>query len=330
MLTSQYSRTVSPIFDLHPFSIFTRSPSTLLARAPLMITDHRPLATFIRTSLFLFAAIACLSSQPMLQAQDADAMAEFADDPQPDAAEQPAVPGGGNLGGGDAGGDAGGGDDATAPAGDQNMLMWVIGSLGYGYLFIFLALSVTLVSLFVMNMLAARRDTLCPQELVDSFDERLNEKDFQGAYDLARTDESVLGQVLSAGLAKLSRGYNKALEGMQEVGEEESMKLEHRLSYMALIGNLSPMIGLFGTVQGMIASFQVIATGGSTPKPSDLAAGISTALFTTLVGLAVAIPAIAAYNILRNRVSRLLLEVGVTSEDLMSRFEDVQPQAVKK
>lgn len=295
-----------------------------------MITDHRPLATFIRTSLFLFAAIVCLSSQPMLQAQDADAMAEFADDPQPDAAEQPAVPGGGNLGGGDAGGDAGGVDDAAAPAGDQNMLMWVIGSLGYGYLFIFLALSVTLVSLFVMNMLAARRDTLCPQELVDSFDERLNEKDFQGAYDLARTDESVLGQVLSAGLAKLSRGYNKALEGMQEVGEEESMKLEHRLSYMALIGNLSPMIGLFGTVQGMIASFQVIATGGSTPKPSDLAAGISTALFTTLVGLAVAIPAIAAYNILRNRVSRLLLEVGVTSEDLMSRFEDVQPQAVKK
>ena len=80
----------------------------------------------------------------------------------------------------------------------------------------------------------------------------------------------------------------------------------------------------------MIASFQVIATGGSTPKPADLAAGISTALFTTLVGLAVAIPAIAAYNILRNRVSRLLLEVGVTSEDLMSRFEDVQPQAVKK
>ena len=91
-----------------------------------------------------------------------------------------------------------------------------------------------------MNMLAARRDTLCPQELVDAFEERLNEKDFQGAYDMARTDESVLGQVLSAGLAKLSRGYGKAIEGMQEVGEEESMKLEHRLSYMALIGNLSP------------------------------------------------------------------------------------------
>ena len=147
---------------------------------------------------------------------------------------------------------------------------------------------------------------------------------------MARTDESVLGQVLSAGLAKLSRGYGKAIEGMQEVGEEESMKLEHRLSYMALIGNLSPMIGLLGTVQGMIASFQVIAVSEATPKPSELADGISTALFTTLIGLAVAIPAIAAYNLLRNRVSRLLLEVGVTSENLMSRFEDVQPQGAKK
>lgn len=215
-----------------------------------------------------------------------------------------------------------GNDVAPPAAAEENLLAWFYNSLGLPYVLIFLMLSVTLVSLFVMNMLAARRDTLCPQELVEAFEERLNAKDNQGAYDLARTDESVLGQVLSAGLAKLSRGYPKAIEGMQEVGEEESMKLEHRLSYMALIGNLSPMIGLFGTVQGMIASFQVIASGGASPKPADLAEGISTALFTTLVGLAVAIPAIAAYNILRNRVAKLLLEVGVTSENLMSRFDD--------
>jgi hypothetical protein len=92
---------------------------------------------------------------------------------------------------------------------------------------------------------------------------------------------------------------------MQEVGEEENMKMEHRLSYLALIGTISPMVGLFGTVHGMIASFQVIARGGATPKPSELAQGISTALMTTLVGLAIAIPAIAAYNILRNRVAQL-------------------------
>ncbi len=289
-----------------------------------MIFARGPLTKILHVSVIFVALMTCFSSLSIARAQDDDAMAEFADDPIPEAADNPVADAE------DENADAGNAAGTAAPAKKENMLTWVINSLGYGYLFIFLALSVTLVALFVTNMLAARRDTLCPQELVDQFEERLNEKDFQGAYDLARTDESVLGQVLSAGLAKLSRGYNKALEGMQEVGEEESMKLEHRLSYMALIGNLSPMIGLFGTVQGMIASFQVIATGGSTPKPSDLAAGISTALFTTLVGLAVAIPAIAAYNILRNRVSRLLLEVGVTSEDLMSRFEDVQPKAAKK
>lgn len=255
---------------------------------------------------------------PVARAQDDDAAGEFG---APDGVAAPAAAAA------DAAPPAAAGDSAMAA--DQNLLSWVIDSLGWGYLTIFLVLSITLVSLFVMNVLAARRETLCPQELIDEFETKLNEKDFQGAYDMARSDESVLGQVLSAGLAKLSRGYNKALEGMQEVGEEESMKLEHRLSYMALIGTISPMIGLFGTVHGMIASFQVIATSGATPKPSELAEGISTALFTTLIGLAVAIPAIAAYNVLRNRVTRLLLEVGVTSEDLMSRFEDIQPQAAK-
>ncbi len=269
--------------------------------------------------VILLALAASITTGPTAYANNDDIAAELEDagiDPAPAAA--PAA----NENAEPANGDA--------PKEKTNLLSWVIKSLGFGYLGIFLALSVTLVSLFVMNMLAARRDTLCPQELVDSFEEKLNEKDFQGAYDMARTDESVLGQVLSAGLAKLSRGYSKAIEGMQEVGEEESMKLEHRLSYMALIGNLSPMIGLFGTVHGMISSFQVIAISQATPKPAELAEGISTALFTTLIGLAIAIPAIAAYNVIRNRVTRLLLEVGVTSENLMSRFEDVQPQGAKK
>ncbi|TWU65394.1 MotA/TolQ/ExbB proton channel family protein [Crateriforma conspicua] len=255
---------------------------------------------------------------PLVLGQDA-ADLEFGDAP---AAEAPADAPPANDAAPDA--DAAGDDDSSG--GSKTLLGWTYESLGPGYMGVFLLLSVALLSLFVTNLVAARRETLCPQELVDGFEEKLNNKEFQAAYDLARTDESVLGQVLSAGLAKLSRGYNKAIEGMQEVGEEESMKLEHRLSYMALIGNLSPMIGLLGTVQGMISAFQTIAIGGSTPKPAELAGGISTALFTTLVGLAVAIPAIAAYNVLRNRVARLLLEVGVTSENLMSRFEDWKPQ----
>ena len=213
---------------------------------------------------------------------------------------------------------------------EDSLLMWWIHALTWPYVIVFLAMSFVLVSLAVMNILAVRRDAIIPQELIDGFDEKLNTKEFQAAYDLARADESMLGQVLSTGLAKLSGGYAKALEGMQEVGEEEAMKLEHRLSYMALIGNLAPMVGLLGTVQGMITSFDVIAKSTSSPKPSELAVGISTAMTTTLVGLLLAIPAIAVYNILRNRVARLMMEVGIAGENLMGRFEEFQPQAPKK
>ena len=217
-----------------------------------------------------------------------------------------------------AGGEQAGGEEAPKK---QSQLQWVLGALGWFFSIVFLALSFTLVALIVMNLLTTRRDNIVPLDLVQAFEEFLNAKKYKEAYELAREDESLLGQVLSAGLSKLQAGYNKAIEAMQEVGEQENMKLEHRLSYMALIGTISPMVGLFGTVWGMISSFNVIATAGGQPKPAELAGGISTALLTTLIGLAIAIPAIAAYNILRNRLARLVLEAGIISENLMSRFE---------
>ncbi len=206
---------------------------------------------------------------------------------------------------------------------EQTLLGWLYNSLGLEYLGIFLALSCALVALVIMNLISARRSSLCPPELIEGFEAHLDNKEYQNAYELSKTDESFLGNVLAAGLARLSSSYSHAIAAMQEVGAEENMKLDHRLSYLALIGTLSPMIGLFGTVHGMINSFYEIAAGGGTPDPNKLANGISTALLTTLLGLAVAIPAIAAYNLLKNHVQKLVLEVGIQSENLMSRFEKV-------
>lgn len=215
--------------------------------------------------------------------------------------------------------------NAAAPTPkEQSYLAWMYRALGVRYTVAFLAISFTFVALLVMNILTARRANVCPVTLLDGFEAHLNEKRYQEAYEMAKADESFLGQVLSAGLARLSSGYPQAIEAMQEVGEEENMKLEHRLSYMALIGTIAPMVGLLGTVDGMIASFQVIASSTSQPKPSELADGIATALFTTLVGLVIAIPALAAFNILKNRIARLVLEVGICSESLMNRFESPQ------
>lgn len=208
---------------------------------------------------------------------------------------------------------------AEGPA-SSNMLVWTFQSLGWMYTVIFFALSITLVTLIVMNLIAARRDNICPADLIEGVDQYIAEGSPQQAVELIQNDGSFLGQVVSAGLARLERGHPAAIEAMQEVGEEETMKMEHNLGYMALIGNISPMIGLFGTVQGMIQAFRTIAVSGSTPAAGELAMDISTALFTTLAGLAVAIPAIAIYNILRNRVHRLTLQVGVASEVMLEKF----------
>lgn len=234
--------------------------------------------------------------------------------------------------------DADEGAAAAPPAADtpakevkepKSALGWLMEALGI-YLFVFLLISVALVSLIIMNFLAVRRSAVCPPELIDGFQAHLDEKQYQEAYELAKADESFLGNVLAAGLSKVSSSYKHSVAAMQDVGAEENMKLDHRASYLALIGTLAPMIGLLGTVHGMIESFYTIATAGTSPDANKLAEGISTALLTTLVGLLIAIPAIAAYNILKNMIQKLVLDVGITSDNLMGRFEKVGSKSSSK
>ena len=99
------------------------------------------------------------------------------------------------------------------------------------------------------------------------------------------------------------------------------MGLEHRLSWLALIATTAPMLGLLGTVQGMVQAFEVIARTATQPKPSELAEGIMLALVTTLEGLIIAIPAMVSYSLLRNQLTRLMFDVGILSEQLIGRFQ---------
>jgi biopolymer transport protein ExbB len=226
--------------------------------------------------------------------------------------------------------------DAAAPAADaaapgapadegvpkrQSYLSFFFGALGWRYTLAFLVISFTFVAFLVMNFLGLRRDAVCPKHLIEAFEANLNEKKFQEAFDLAKNDESMLGQMLAAGMQNLQQGYDKALDSMGQVGEDENMKLEHRLSFLSLVGSIAPMVGLLGTVDGMVASFQVIAMSDTQPKPSQLAQGISMALITTLVGLVLAIPAIIGFNLMKNRLTRLVMECGQSASNLMSRFE---------
>ena len=98
------------------------------------------------------------------------------------------------------------------------------------------------------------------------------------------------------------------------------MRREHRTTYLATVGTLGPMIGLVGTVYGMIRSFQVMATSGASPQAGQLAEGISTALFATLEGISISVPAIAMYAYFRNKIARLSLEVAILSESMLEGF----------
>ena len=109
------------------------------------------------------------------------------------------------------------------------------------------------------------------------------------------------------------------------MGDEESVKLHQKIGWLPLIANIAPMMGLLGTVSGMVTAFNEIASSGGQASPADLAKGISEALLTTLFGLLVAIPVSATFAFLRNRMVKTIIELGAIVEDLFERFREGKP-----
>ena len=209
--------------------------------------------------------------------------------------------------------------EEEAPQG-QNLLLFFFNALGPTFSAVFLLISFGLVSLVVMGFLQLRQSAMMPEEMVEEFNAHLDAKEWQQAYELASEDGSYLGQVLAAGISKVSNGYTAAVDAMRDAAAGESMRLEHQLSYVGLIGALAPMIGLLGTVWGMVKSFMEIAASTTAPKPAKLAEGISTALITTLIGLVIAIVAVAVFAYFKNRLQSLNASVEDEAMKVMSRF----------
>ena len=165
-----------------------------------------------------------------------------------------------------------------------------------------------------------RTPAAVPAELIRDVQILLEQNKFNEAYHRLVQDTSFLARVLASGVRKLPSGVSHGLRAMELTNEDITMEMEHRTTYLATVGTLGPMIGLVGTVYGMIMAFHVIASEGSSPQASALAAGISTALYATLEGIAISIPAIFFYAMYRNRIARLSLEVGMTAEPLLEQF----------
>lgn len=208
------------------------------------------------------------------------------------------------------------GDDADAP---KSFLAWMAkasGPIGI----VILLLSFYLIALVGWMFLEYRREVAIPDLLTRELAELLAQKRFNDAYQRLAGDRSFLSRAIAAGARKLDRGRDEAIRAIELVVDDVTMEMEHRATYLATVGTLGPMIGLVGTVYGMIISFRVMAVEGASPQASRLAEGISTALFATLEGIAISIPAIYFHAYFRNRIARLSLEVAIVAEAMLDQF----------
>lgn len=190
------------------------------------------------------------------------------------------------------------------------------GSIGL----VIIALSIVALTLIIKEIMAMRRDQLAPPELVDEMEALFEAGEYQEAIELCETEPCYFTNIVAAGLPKLNTSFEAMEKSLEEMVEEETIKLHARLSWLSLIAGVAPMLGLMGTVNGMIGAFEVIAASKGQATPDQLAGNISSALITTLLGLIVAVPVTASFVFLRNRVVSYSLEISAVIEDLFERF----------
>jgi biopolymer transport protein ExbB len=130
----------------------------------------------------------------------------------------------------------------------------------------------------------------------------------------------LLAHILAAGLAEVSLGYSAVEKAMEDASIEQAARMLRKIEYLSVIGTIAPMLGLLGTVWGMIQAFLEFEIKAN-PQVSELAPGIYHALVTTLFGLCVAVPALAAFAIFRNRIDGLVAETALMAAHVFSNFK---------
>jgi biopolymer transport protein ExbB len=208
------------------------------------------------------------------------------------------------------------------------------GIVGY----ILIALSVLALAMIVVHFLQIRAKVLIPAEQVEDLDDLLSRGDIEGAlqYTLQPENDSYLSRILASGLTRYQRSAFGAFEvknTIEEAGAEQTAKLYRSTDVLSVIGSISPLLGLTGTVLGIVGAFETLSAGAS-PDHKALAGNISLALVTTLLGLVVAIPCMAMFTYFRNRIDALAAEAAKALEHLLLHLESTsaapRPAAEKR
>lgn len=197
-----------------------------------------------------------------------------------------------------------------------SFLYWLLQVSGPIGILIF-ALSVYFVAIAFKQAFELRMAVAAPPELIDLATKLIDEKKTKELVALLNDDDSYFSRALIAGISELRFGIEEAREKLDRKAEVLTVQMERSISVLAVIGTLGPMIGLLGTLKGMISSFSVIAMSGVALDAAKVAEGISEALVITFEGVFLSVPAIFLYSVFRNRISQISVETTMLADDCL-------------
>ena len=188
------------------------------------------------------------------------------------------------------------------------------------FMYPILLCSIVALAVFLERLWVLRRKHIIPAEFIQNVKELLQKQKISDAIFLCQSDVSSIAKIFLAGLKSTERGMWLVKEAVEERGSREATILEKNVGILSTIANVTPLLGLLGTVSGMIKTFNAISVQGI-GNPAPLAGGIAEALITTATGLCVAIPALVCYRILKDKASGLIFEMEENSIKLVDLMD---------
>jgi biopolymer transport protein ExbB len=186
--------------------------------------------------------------------------------------------------------------------------------------------SIIALAMFLERVWVLRRKRIIPAEFIRNVEELLRKQKVSEAIFLSQGESSSIGKIFHAGLKNAGRGMWLVKEAIEERGDREALILEKHLGILSTVATLAPLLGLMGTVSGMMTCFNVISMQG-TNDPAQLAGGIAEALITTAFGLCVAIPTVAGHRVLKDKAESLIFEMEENSIKLIETIEKYVTQS---
>ena len=189
--------------------------------------------------------------------------------------------------------------------------------------------SLVALTVIIERLIALRRKSIIPPSFLPGLRKVMDDKpgDTAAALDYCRRNSSAVATVLAAGIRKIDRRSADAVEkSIEEAGERAVLKMRKHLRGLSVIASVTPLMGLLGTIIGMIMAFQTVAMSGEAlGKTEMLAGGIYQAMISTAAGLSVAIPVLISYHWISAKIERLVADIDQLSVDFVDEFGDGGP-----